>query len=115
MKDKNASVIEQYQKELKRIAWRLQYYARVRRRRETALNDYMYLTTPVHDHYRESHIYVMDLIDKIPFETGKQIIFKIYIQEKPETQIAKEMNISQQAVSKWKRKCLKYLYQKMNL
>ncbi|BFH18390.1 sigma-70 family RNA polymerase sigma factor [Paenibacillus alvei] len=114
MRNKNISIIDYYQKELKRIAWRLQYRAKVKRNRETGLNDYLYSTIPAHDYSTESHLYVKELIDTIPFHTGRQVIFKIYVQDKSETQVAKEMNISQQAVSKWKKKCLKYLYQKMS-
>ncbi|MCE5168320.1 hypothetical protein LQV63_03190 [Paenibacillus profundus] len=114
-KNKNVSVIDYYQKKLKRIAWRLEYHAKVRGKRETVLNDYLYSTVPCRDYYTESHIHVMDLVNTIPFDTGRQVIYKIFVEDKSETQVAKEMNISQQAVSKWKKKCLKYLYQKMSL
>ncbi|MFC3788233.1 helix-turn-helix domain-containing protein [Paenibacillus sp. GCM10012307] len=50
----------------------------------------------------------------MPAHIGKQIILDLYINDKSEKQIAQELNISQQAVNKWKQKMLNTLNQKMS-
>lgn len=114
MLDKNeTSIIDYYQKELKKIVWRLQYHAKIKHKREVLLNDYLISTTPNHDEH-ECQLYIMDLIALIPYDMGKKILYEIYILDKTEKQIAKEMKISQQAVNKWKKKSLNYLYQNLS-
>lgn len=44
---------------------------------------------------------------------GKRIIYEIYHNDKTETQVAFELQISQQAVNKWKRKMIQEIYQRM--
>ncbi|AUS28258.1 hypothetical protein C1A50_4110 [Paenibacillus polymyxa] len=42
------------------------------------------------------------------------IIFDLYILDKTEAQIAKELKLSQQAVNKWKKKMLKELFRMLS-
>lgn len=59
----------------------------------------------------DSALYLSQLISELPRDLGRTIIQEIYIKEKTEAQIAKELNISQQAVNKCKIKMLKHLSQ----
>ncbi|MDK8182275.1 hypothetical protein [Paenibacillus sp. UMB4589-SE434] len=59
-------------------------------------------------------LYIQGLLREVPFEKGRKIIYEIFINGKTESEVAAELKITQQAVSKWRRKTLKYLYQKMS-
>lgn len=115
MENTHVSIISHYQQELRRIAWRLNYYARKRSKREIFLNDYLYATTPCYDEIYDTQFYVNEVIKQIPYAIGRKVIYELYVLDKSETQIAKEMNISQQAVNRWKRKSLTYLFQNLSL
>ncbi len=108
-----SDMIEFYRGELKRIAWRLQYKARMKSKRELPLK-YNLIHSDSFTKHLENKIFVQQLIDSIPSDTGKKIIYEIYINDKTEAQVAREINISQQAVNKWKRKILQFLYQKLS-
>ncbi|MCM3175726.1 MULTISPECIES: sigma factor-like helix-turn-helix DNA-binding protein [unclassified Paenibacillus] len=45
---------------------------------------------------------------------GREILHKIYFQGYTEAEVASHLNISQQAVNKWKRKMLNLLSQKVS-
>ncbi|MCY9763162.1 hypothetical protein M5X06_22430 [Paenibacillus alvei] len=109
----DGSIIDFYRSELKRIAWRLQYKARVKVRREVPIqNDFLHSFH--HTDQLENRLLIKQLIMSLPYETGKKIIYEIYFNDKTEAQIAMEMEISQQAVNKWKKKTLRFLYQKLS-
>ncbi|MCM3784677.1 hypothetical protein M3231_17065 [Neobacillus mesonae] len=104
-----------YQKELKRIAWRLGYRARSERRREMPLKlDSIQMLTSSPEHEVDSKLYVEYLLSLIPSETGQRIVRLFYIEGRSEAEISKQMNISQQAVNKWKRKSIQTISQKMS-
>ncbi|KYG29504.1 sigma-70 family RNA polymerase sigma factor [Alkalihalobacillus trypoxylicola] len=106
-------IVTLYKNELKRIAWRLQYKARVLSKRECrSIED----ITP---HYHTSKevdnlILIQELLGEIPTNMGRRIIKDLFIKDYSEAQLAKELNMSQQAVNKWKRKTLNLLSQKVN-
>ncbi|MNO80582.1 sporulation sigma factor SigF [compost metagenome] len=106
------SVYERYKTEVYRIGWRLQYRAKVIKRRECSFYD------------REPHVtsftistddkmLVQQLIDTLP-PCGKTILYKLYLQDQTESEVARQLNMSQQAVNKWKRKMIQKLSQTVN-
>jgi len=111
--NKESNIIDFYKKELKRIAWRLQYKARVKSKREFPLKPNLSHGDFFTEH-SDNKILVQFLIRSISSDTGKKIIYEIYFNNKTETQVAKEMDISQQAVNKWKTKILRSLCQKLS-
>ncbi|WP_028544697.1 hypothetical protein [Paenibacillus taiwanensis] len=105
------SIIDSYKEELHRIAWRLQYRARRNCNRELPLT--YYSPQPNHSTEWVESVLLHQLICSIPSATGKKIIYELYLQDKTEVQVAQNLNISQQAVNKWKKKSLQFLYQTM--
>lgn len=102
-----------YKKELQRAAWRLQYKVKSKRKREC-----MWREAPQQSHspfeQADNRILVQQLLNEIPPSLGKKIIHELFLKNKTELQLAKELNMSQQAVNKWKRKTLHLLLQKMS-
>ena len=112
---KELDVIETYRTAIKRVVWRLQNKERSRRKHEVPLED------SFNDNYSNSFtnhsdqkILVQQLFDSITSETGKRIIYEIYFNNKTEAQVAQEMNITRQAVNKWKNKTLKAMRKELN-
>lgn len=110
----SALVIEEYRKKLRQAAWRLQYYERKRLKNEIVF-DYIEketykadTTNPIED------IGLKETIQLIPYPQGRAIIYELFVNEKTEKELAQEMHVTQQAVSKWKRKSLKYLCQTLS-
>lgn len=107
------TLFELFRCELRCIAWRLQYKCKAEMKREVPM---------IYDLPQSScftidvinHLLISDLMNSIPSETGKRIIYDLYFMDQTETQISKKMNISQQGVNKWKRKTLKLLSQTQN-
>lgn len=110
---KESTVIDFYRRELKRIAWRLQYKARMKLKRELPLKPNLDHSDSFTKH-SDNKMFIQYLIHSITSDNGKKIIYEIYFNNKTEVQVAREMNISQQAVNKWKTKILQYLYQKLS-
>lgn len=54
----------------------------------------------------DERIIIRDLLDRLSSEIGRTIIYKIYIQDRTESEVAKDLNVTQQAVHKWKKKML---------
>ncbi|WP_414858851.1 sigma factor-like helix-turn-helix DNA-binding protein [Paenibacillus sp. Soil787] len=52
------------------------------------------------------NIYVVELVQSIQSEKGRYVIKRIYLDGLNEKEVANELQISQQAVSKWKKKGL---------
>ncbi|WP_440115603.1 terminase gpP N-terminus-related DNA-binding protein [Paenibacillus sp. QZ-Y1] len=107
------TVFERYRKELYRIGWRVQYRAKSIRRKEV----------PIHNSHSsgvdttqnsENRIYVNQILNSLP-EFGRSIMYKLYIEGYSEKEIAIQLDISQQAVSKWKQKMINHLSQTVNL
>lgn len=112
---KKETIMDYYVRgELKRIAWKIQYKAKVTSKHELPLKSENVSRAANFQNEVDRKLYVEYLINSIPTDIGRKIIFEIYINEKTEVQVAKELNISQQGVNQWKRKTLKYLCQKMS-
>lgn len=110
-----SSTVQYYQKELKRIAWRLQYRARTERARELLLDTNIRMisgSSPEQEAISRMNIeYILGLI---PSDTGRIVIRLFYLEDRSEAEIAKKLNMSQQAVNKWRRKAIKSLSEKMS-
>lgn len=111
--DKGSSIVEAYRTEIYRIGWRLQYQSKKVRKHECSYYDGVIgkasFTTQV-----DNKIMLHELINSLP-PKGKLIMYKLYVKDQTEAQISKELNLSQQAVNKWKQKMLKQLSQSINL
>lgn len=104
---------ERYKQQLQRIAWRLQYRTHTRLRKELPIL-YDFSSSPSFAEEVDSQLLVEQWIHSLPTVKEQEIIRSLFIQEKTEKQVAQQFNISQQAVSKWKKKALQSIYQKMN-
>ncbi|MEK8217161.1 sigma-70 family RNA polymerase sigma factor [Paenibacillus sp. FSL L8-0463] len=107
-------VIDYYRHELNRIAWRMQYRTRRDFKREVSVISAPELKEPSFCEKSENKIVMQQYLNGLSSELGKRVIHEIYVNDKTETQVARELQISQQAVSKWKKKMIQELYQKMN-
>jgi RNA polymerase sigma factor (sigma-70 family) len=107
-------LLVQYRQALQRFAWRIQYRTRKQTNREILSIDF--------DHFKNTHndfsdllsnIQAEELIQTINSEKGRHIIKRIYIDGLKEKEVADELRISQQAVSKWKKKSLERMRQQL--
>ncbi|UKS25738.1 DUF1492 domain-containing protein [Paenibacillus sp. HWE-109] len=113
------SGLDEYRQVLQRFAWRIQYHARKQINREVLSIDF----DNYHNHHnyqnnvseRLKDIQLHELIQSINSEKGRYIIQRIYIDGLKEKEVADELQISQQAVSKWKKKSLDYMKSTMEL
>ncbi|WP_084654041.1 sigma factor-like helix-turn-helix DNA-binding protein [Paenibacillus zanthoxyli] len=110
--DNQISAYERYRKVIYRIGWRVQYkYKKIRTREFPLYNNqsdngnFTILT--------ENKILVQELLNSLPSQ-GRNIIYKLYILDMTEKDVARELQISQQGVSKWKRKMIQLLSQTLN-
>ncbi|GIP20108.1 hypothetical protein J22TS3_03830 [Paenibacillus sp. J22TS3] len=106
------SIFEQYKAELYRIAWRLQYKAKVIRRRETSFYDMEPADTRTFTTDSDNKIVVDQLLSSLPAQ-GRTILRKLYMENRTEKEVACQLKISQQAVSKWKKKMIQQLSRTM--
>ncbi|MNW31316.1 RNA polymerase sigma factor [compost metagenome] len=102
---------ERYRAEIYRIGWRIQYKAKKIRNRELPLLE--------HEAVKEDFTVASDqaltlepLLATLP-DTGQRVMRKLYWEGLTEAEVARQLNISQQAVNQWKRKMLKQLSQKL--
>ncbi|KQY86757.1 hypothetical protein ASD24_27325 [Paenibacillus sp. Root52] len=106
------TVFERYRREIYRIGWRVQYRARKIKQRELPMYDgelfNQSFTVPVDD-----RIVIEQLINTLPMN-GREVLHKIYFEGYTEAEVARYLNMSQQAVNKWKRKMLNLLSQKVS-
>lgn len=107
------TLFDVYKKELQKIGWKIQYREKVKRRKEFISDDISFKDNGFYSKL-ENEIYLTQLIDSLPSEIGQKIIYKVYIEDKTEKEVAKELYMSQQGVNKCKNKMLKLLYQMMN-
>ena len=99
---------------LKRIAWRLQYRAKIERKKEiTVAPDNVVYSSFADPTDILSRLYVEELICHIPSDQARRVIMKIYVEDKTEKTVASELNMTQQAVNKWKKRGLNMIGQKM--
>ncbi len=106
------SAYEECKQEIYRIGWRVQYKARKIHSREFSLFD----NQPVDYNFTahsDSKICVEELLNTLPVH-GKTILCKLYLQGMTEHEVAQELQISQQAVNKCKKKMLRSLSQITN-
>ncbi|WP_006520624.1 sigma factor-like helix-turn-helix DNA-binding protein [Desulfoscipio gibsoniae] len=80
---------------------------------ELPLKDNLSHSDPFTEH-SDKKILIQQLLDSIPSDIRKRIIYEIYFDNKTEAQVAREMNISQQVVNKWKKKALQSLCRKLS-
>lgn len=111
--DRAQTVYERYKNEICRIGWRVQYRARKINRVECPLFDNIQAGTNF-TQASENKIMIEQITEGLPaFE--KSILYKIYLEGYSEAEVAKQLNMSQQAVSKWKKKILSQLSQTTKL
>ncbi|OAB32944.1 hypothetical protein PGLA_26035 [Paenibacillus glacialis] len=106
------SVYERYKTEVYRIGWRLQYRAKIIKNRECSF----YGVEPAAVNFTTSidnKLLIQQLIEPLP-PYGKIILYKLYIQDQTESEVARQLQMSQQAVNKWKRKMIHKLSQTAN-
>ncbi len=107
------SVYRFYQSALYRIGWRVQYRARATRQRELPLSwDHM-ASDPGFSLQSVNRLLIEQLLQGLPAQ-GRAILVKLYLLGLTEAEVAKQLNISQQAVNKWKKRMLRQLYLTMN-
>lgn len=94
---------------IKRMAWRLQYRVRRQREKEQLFPHNLHETAYDFSTTLVSDLYVRELLDQIPSPKCQYIIRRILIDGLTEREVSIEVNLSQQAVSKWKRKGLETL------
>ncbi|WP_338553632.1 sigma factor-like helix-turn-helix DNA-binding protein [Paenibacillus sp. KS-LC4] len=111
--DEARTVIDFYKKELYRIGWRIQYQAKKQRKHECSLT-YEPVRPDSAAAQLEQKLLVQQLLAALPSQQARTIIQELYLQGKTEAQAAKALNMSQQAVNKWKQKTLKQLCQMMS-
>ncbi len=96
---------------LKRIAWRMQYAAKTRFNRETAIIEEVFGDNLIDS--IDSSIYVQELLMQIP-EKPRFIIKSIVIDRLTEEEVAKQLNMTRQGVHKCKKKYLNVLAHKIS-
>ncbi|NUU54792.1 sigma-70 family RNA polymerase sigma factor [Paenibacillus taichungensis] len=104
---------DMYSSELKKIAWRLQYRCKVSANKEFGMV-FDINSIESFESSSVSKFFVQDIFNLINNEVGKKIIHAIYLDGKSEKEVALELQISQQAVNKWKKKTLKMLSMKLS-
>ncbi|NBI28132.1 sigma factor-like helix-turn-helix DNA-binding protein [Chengkuizengella marina] len=112
--EETIGAMDTYRILLKRMAWRIQYAAKVRRKKECLVefDEYVY-TTQSFLQDMVSKYYLLDLLSLLSSNKEKYILQKIYIDGFTELELAKELNISQQAVNKCKKKAIQTIRQKI--
>ena len=109
----DTTMYDQLKREIYRIGWRIQYRAKNIRRRECSFSIAEHLGQSITSQ-SENRILVQQLLNNLSSSVGRTILFKVYIQDLKETEVARQLNISQQAVNKWKRKMLQELLRTLN-
>jgi RNA polymerase sigma factor (sigma-70 family) len=105
------SEYNRYKTEIYRIGWRLQYRAKKIKRQENSYDDK--LAVPSFTESSDNKIAAEQLISMLsPYE--RSILQKIYLEGLTEAEVARQLNISQQGVHKWKRKLIQRLSQIAN-
>ncbi|WP_342190364.1 sigma factor-like helix-turn-helix DNA-binding protein [Paenibacillus macquariensis] len=90
----------------------MQYRAKIIKKRECSFYG-IESTVPNFTYSTENKILVQQLINTLP-PYGKIILYKLYIQDQTESEVARQLQMSQQAVNKWKRKMIQQLSQTAN-
>ncbi|WP_046212666.1 RNA polymerase sigma factor [Paenibacillus wulumuqiensis] len=105
---------EQYRQRLRQASWRMQYRAKTRLYHEKSpLNEQIGSFSVQSDDINT--ILLQEWIHTLPSEQGRIIITGLYLEGQSEQELAARLQISQQAVNRWKRKSLQYLSRTSNL
>ncbi|WP_017811181.1 sigma factor-like helix-turn-helix DNA-binding protein [Paenibacillus shenyangensis] len=105
---------EQYRQRLRQASWRMQYRAKTRLYHEhLPLNEQVSHLSVQSDDI--DVILLREWIDTLPSEQGRLIITGLYLEGRSEQELAARLQISQQAVNRWKRKSLEHLSRTNNL
>jgi len=98
---------ETFSRLLKRAAWRIQYRIKTVKNKEIEMEESIpYGITPNFEEEVISKIFIEELLNSIPNERNRGIIRKVILEGYTEKEVASELNISQQAVNKCKRKAI---------
>ncbi|SNT22732.1 hypothetical protein SAMN05446037_10575 [Anaerovirgula multivorans] len=97
---------------LKRIAWKLQYSSKKTYKKECpliqeAIGRELDVDTVLFN------IYLEEILESIPSNKGRYIIKHTIIDGYSEKEVARQLNITQQGVNKWKKKYVNQLRQQM--
>jgi DNA-directed RNA polymerase specialized sigma subunit len=106
-----STIIDLYRKEIYRIGWKIQYKSKVIYTRESP-SEFDLFSCNDFTSDSDRKVTLHQLVNSLSSNNEKIIIYELYINDKTESLVAQEMNISQQAVSKWKKKAIKSLYQR---
>ncbi|WP_025688239.1 hypothetical protein [Paenibacillus zanthoxyli] len=107
------ALLEYYRTELKRMAWRIHYHVKKEQNGELLSNFEPIWTYPGFSQDTDNRIIVGQLLNSLSSEIGKEIIYQLYILGKKEKDVAFELQMTQQAVNRWKNKMLKEMKQKI--
>jgi hypothetical protein len=111
----DAVSVETCRRLLKRAAWRIQYKTRMQQVREcNPLYDNQFFDNSF-EKMVLSELYVEELLDVIPWEKCRYIVKRTVIDGISERHVAADLNMTQQGVSKWKKKGLEILKQHLIL
>ncbi|WP_340673637.1 sigma-70 family RNA polymerase sigma factor [Brevibacillus agri] len=110
--EKNESTLNQCLQLVRRIAWRLQYKEKKKWKNEGLLHEEVVGIDPFSSIISDLH--VEQLLQQLPAQPG-YIIRKVVIEGRTEQEVANQLNISRQGVSKCKRKYLRIIAANMNL
>lgn len=95
---------------LKRAVWRMQYYSKKRIKREVPLvEEKLNQAKSSFENDLVGNIHIEEMMRLVPHPQSRHILKMIYIECKTEKEIARDLHITQQAVSKWKRKAIAML------
>lgn len=108
------ALIDYYRTELKRIAWRQHYYIKKQQNNEMLSNYEPVLASEGFADGLETSLMIEQMLESLSSPIGKEVIYRIYILQRPEKIVAQELQLSQQAVNRWKNKMLKELKSKIN-
>ncbi|NGZ75164.1 sigma-70 family RNA polymerase sigma factor [Saccharibacillus alkalitolerans] len=109
------NTIGYYRRELERAAWRERYYQRKKAAREIAWSDSGRENEQADPGEFEAECAMREYLELIPFDNGRKVMRALYAEGKTEAAAAAELRISQQGVSKWKRKSLEHLRRTLDL
>ncbi|WP_017812957.1 MULTISPECIES: sigma factor-like helix-turn-helix DNA-binding protein [Paenibacillus] len=103
--------------ELKRSAWRLQSKTRAHIKRECEwAEDYNEVDSACSQLQQLcEEEFIQYALSHISSSKARLIIQKLYVEDLSEKQVAEQLNLTQQAVNRWKNKALQELRSKKNL
>ncbi|MDN4619780.1 sigma-70 family RNA polymerase sigma factor [Paenibacillus sp. PsM32] len=106
---------KQYQEELKRLAWRIHYRIKKTERNEKLVRFDPIIAVNSFEENINFKLSLEQMLNELSSLLGKEIIYRIYILEEREKDVAYSLNMTQQAVNRWKQKMLKEMRTKMSI